>query len=544
MRIKAGKYKNQIIKLIILSAVLAATLINISCENIAPEDMNMGDLGNILNVIIKDDTPETEQPQQGTQAAQNSETTEFVNPPDIVEASDSVTDTTDAGISNPDNLRETAREDEPKDIGVVPINISSDSSSNPNQNQNQNGSASVLSDALKYFPDMPEAFKYVQFPSSLTMTDSLKQAIKNLDNLRKKDFESAGFYVTTTTPSLINPLPGGGALSEARRYRTQLVEAAYNIDLQTIYLNADDMYRTVVNSVLAGDYISDIVCAPLSLQSLFVQQGLLINLKKMPFMNLDADYYNKSSIEANTIDGEIYGAVSDLTFDPSKIYAVFYNKELLKKCGIENLNSLYENGEWTYDNMLKLCKTLASSVDTAKEDIFTVGLPTEETDIITGMHIPYSPEYKNHIDDFNTKIGEIVSRIVNNKDGISPLISKGDEQQRTAFADGSMLFSIMTLDIAPEITDSAFDWSILPLPVLDASKDEKYSFSFTKSNAICISVLKGVRNTEKCGIITEALSRASYNYMREMYVNDLMTYNLRDMKSANIVNAIINDTRY
>jgi hypothetical protein len=61
---------------------------------------------------------------------------------------------------------------------------------------------------------------------------------------------------------------------------------------------------------------------------------------------------------------------------------------------------------------------------------------------------------------------------------------------------------------------------------------------------VSISVLKGTRNTEECGIITEAMAVASYKYYKEMYVYEQMTYRLRDVESVKVLTDILNKTVY
>ena len=519
----------------IILAVLIPAIILASCENITSQDINADDLENILSVLIKDG----DDPTLPTQ-------------PDST-----VTDTETAAASPETNEStvEAAEITEITEVSEATTNRTQVSSSEQNTEMTAALVAAeqpverVISDAVKDFPDMPDAFKYVPFPNTLTMDDLLKQAIRNLDSLLKKDYEGGNFYAVIPNPEFLTPILGNGALNDARYYRTRLVETAYNTKLQSIFINKEEMYTTISNSVKAGEYISDIVCAPLDVQSLFIQDGILVDLRKIPFMNLNAEYYNKHAVSANTVNGAVYGVASDLFFDPSKIYAVFYNKNLLKECGLTNLDELYESGKWSYDDMLAICKTFTTNVDTAANDLFSVGLSLENNDIINGMYIPaaFLPVAGIEPADIAAKIQDTALRIFNNTDHISPLISDDDERQRNTFSKGSMLFAITTLDIIPEITNSSFDWGVLPIP--DIYMNQTYLYpsldsSFTKGDALCLSVLKDVRNTEKCGIMIEALSIASHDYMREIYVSDLMTYHLRDMTSVNVVDKLLENIMY
>jgi hypothetical protein len=96
----------------------------------------------------------------------------------------------------------------------------------------------------------------------------------------------------------------------------------------------------------------------------------------------------------------------------------------------------------------------------------------------------------------------------------------------------------LKLDVIPYISDINFDWGILPVPKL--IQDEKY-YSFSDRDAMCVSILKGTRNTEACGIITNALSLTSYKQLQDIYTGEQMMYRLRDVDSVKVLGEIINN---
>ena len=88
--------------------------------------------------------------------------------------------------------------------------------------------------------------------------------------------------------------------------------------------------ETMVNdiriSIQADELVSDIMCVPFGVQSDLIRNGLLMNLKKTPFLKINAEYFNASATDAFTVNGNVFSLVSDLTFDPANIYAVFYSR--------------------------------------------------------------------------------------------------------------------------------------------------------------------------------------------------------------------------
>ena len=409
-------------------------------------------------------------------------------------------------------------------------------------------------DVLTVFPDIPEKLKNVPFPESLHMIDSLKKNIRNLANFSSKDFGGMEFYIATTDATLFTPRLGYGMLSDARRYRTNLVDAECKAVIMSIEKPKETIFGDIKKDLNAGVYVGDIICVPFNIQSELVRNGLLMNLNKIPFLNLNAEYYNASATESLTVNGNIYGLVSDLTFNPSNIYAVFYNRALINKYNISNPLELYKNGGWTYDGMLGVAKELTAAINNLNDDTrWSIGLDKENGDIINGLFISSGNKYFTKKDydfpvlNFNNertlKLLDVLAKIFAPKEesGIDNYLVDGEWNQNKAFTNGNVLFTIAKLDIIPNISDINFNWGILPTPSLN-SEDKIYSF--TDGGAMCVSIPKGARNSEACGVVTNALSIASYRQLQDIYVSEQMLYRLRDVDSVKILGDIINNTAF
>ncbi|MCL2816283.1 MAG: hypothetical protein FWD23_16945, partial [Oscillospiraceae bacterium] len=417
-------------------------------------------------------------------------------------------------------------------------------------------------DVRKVFPDAPEKFTGVPFPESVRMTDSLKKNIKSLADFSAKDFAGMYFYIMTTTDNaaLFKPNYSGAMLSDARRYRTNLVDAECGTLIMPIERPREAILQDIRLNLQSDEFVSDIVCAPFDIQSELVRQGLVMNLKKIPFLNPNAEYYNSSATDAFTINGNIYGLVSDLTFDPSNIYAVFFNKSLIEEYNLSNPVEMYYNGAWNYDKMFEISKELTSAISDLDHDLrWSLGIDKENADIINGIFMSSGSryftkrEYSYPVLSFNSektqRLIETVSKIFapRSESGMENYLTSDEWNQNKAFSNGNVLFSVLKLDIIPEISDSPFDWGILPVPALGSNGYENENgrpYSFTDNSALSISVLKSTRNTEACGIVASALSLASHRELKEIYVREQMTYHLRNVDSVKILGDIVHNITF
>jgi len=410
-----------------------------------------------------------------------------------------------------------------------------------------------VADILSVFPDAPEKFHEIPFPNSVLMTDSLKNNMTNLAGFSPRDFGGTDFYIATTDARLFTPLYNGGMLSDARRYRTQIVDAECNIETVSLEKPRENIFQDIRLSIQSDEFFSDIICVPFDIQSELIRHGFIMNMRKVPFLNLSAEYFNASATDAYSVNGNVYGVVSDFTFDPSAVYAMYYNRDIIERHNLTNPADLHKEGKWDFDAMFAISKEYSPLIDLA--GIYTIEFEQENTDLFNGLFIASGNRYftpRNNsfpILNFNSErtvnLINAISKIFQPdiETGMANFIYTTPEPERPHrfFREGSALFTVAKLDMIPEITNSRFDWGLLPVPVMDANSAR---YSFTDNNAMSISVLRSARNTEACGIVISALSLASHRQLKDIYVLEQMLYTLRDVDSVNILGEIVHNTAF
>ena len=533
-----------------------------SCENITFKDFGPNDIANILDVVVQKDPYESApKPTEDNAPADSGDLFAFTTEPETEALTETVTaaqSETATVINTTENMTAAPAASDAAQQSTDATATEPASSSIPTPTAP--AVFATVIDIRTVFPDAPEKFIGDPFPESVHINDALKKNIKNLANFSTKDFKGMYFYILTTdnNAALFKPLFTGEMLSDARRYRTNIVDTACDVHITTIPRPRDTVLQDIKATILSDNYVSDMICVPFDIQSELIKDGLLMNLKKIPYLNPNAEYYNASATEAFTINGNIYGLVSDLTFDPANIYAVFYNKDLIKKYNLSNPVEMYKEGKWNYNAMFDISKELCSSIADLNDDSrWSIGLDKENADIMSGLFVSSGGKYftskdsgfpvLNFNNDKTLKLIDAVSKIFapQYETGMDNYLTSDEWNQNKAFSNGNVLFSVLKLSEIPDIANTPFVWGLLPVPALDENGyGSSGPCSFTDNNALGIAVLNTTRNTEACGIVASALSIASHKGLKEVYVKEQMTYNLRDVDSVKILRDIVNNISF
>ena len=536
---------------------LAAVFAFCSCTNITFADFTPNDIGNIISFLIFN--PDSETAEQTEPDILEEYIFEIIEPESLTvsQSAQPASETTIPTITESEQEEDEENEDnenneEEQDDSLVPETDEAEDGTAPVTPESYETHAADSSERSEIridtvFPDVPEIFRRLRFPSNLKMTDTLKNALINLEPFSVRKFDGVNFRIATTESMLFTPILGGGDLSDLRNYRSRLVQEACGVRLAVTPWEPESLLPVIEREVNAGNYISDILCVPLEIQARLAEKGLLMNLRKIPFINLKAEYYNQSAAETSSINNNTYSLVSDMMFNPNHIYAMFYNKDIIRKYDLEDPVDLYNDDVWTYDNMFVYSRAL----DAAASGLNVLGIDAGNTDIINGLFTASGNNYfavgsarTYPVMNFNnSRTHELIESLeyIFSQPELNFLTSDEAAQYR-AFTDGTTLFSISKLDIIPDIAEIDFDWGILPVPTLNDA--ESGVRSFVSKDALGLSVLRGTPDTEISGMVTEAMSIASYGIFRETYIREQLMYTLRNVWSVRVLNDILNNVTY
>lgn len=331
----------------------------------------------------------------------------------------------------------------------------------------------------------------------------------------------------------------GETLNDAAFRRNTEVEEMLGIDITAIY--HDDYVKQFRTAVLAGDSTSyDLICfwSPGDYSGLITDQ-IVYDWTQLPYVDLSADWYNKTANTAYSINGKQYFAVSDFTYPVHQHFRIVYNKELFRSLQYDN--TPYDDvfaGTWTFDRMMEYAKGLYTDLDgdgkAGLGDRYGIVLNNAFCSMfpLSGGELPVScGEDGFEFNLFSERIVSMVEDIVafgTNPDAYLNRATNNDQYK--IFESRNALFEPYASDPLL-LRDLEFDFGYLPYPKYDESQSDYVIIAAGGLMAVPNSIV----DPDRTGIIMEALAIASHNYVTDAFVDQYIENKiLRDEESQKI----------
>ena len=174
------------------------------------------------------------------------------------------------------------------------------------------------------------------------------------------DREHEEFYVESQTGDLVN---------DAIYMRNQTVEERLGINFAYATEKGDasneKTFAAKVNtSISAGDHAYDLVAAHSYTIGLCATQDLLYNLSDIEYVDFEKPWWPDKLIGQATINDKLFFVSGDISANVIyMMYVTFFNKDMVETYHLEDPYTLVENGKWTVDKQLEMCKGLYSDLN-------------------------------------------------------------------------------------------------------------------------------------------------------------------------------------
>ncbi len=150
----------------------------------------------------------------------------------------------------------------------------------------------------------------------------------------------------------------GNNMNDAVYSRRIKVEEALNIVMtNTFEADLGAVVSTAKANVLAGDATYDLVfnhC--IQGNASLVSEGYLYNLDLLPYVDMKADWWNRTQMDALRLGKNTYFAVNDMMLPCPAV--ILFNKELIRNNQLDNPYDLVYEGRWTFDSMGDLARAV------------------------------------------------------------------------------------------------------------------------------------------------------------------------------------------
>ena len=429
-------------------------------------------------------------------------------------------------------------------LGILLASVSCRNGNGPGEATGTSGGGNVLP------PDSGEE-EQLRIPQGLTFDDA---EFRILTRNGSDYYANELYYAHGGT---------GTKVDQAVFSRNVAIEETYHVvfSLNAVAENEIDTWMNVA-SLSAGIQDAYHLIAAHGRNSVsYVVNGLTADWNLLPYINLDASWWNQDAITQWTaLSGSIYMMTGDISY-PSVGQAVgmFFNKTILNNVGLAQPYELVRNGEWTSEKFREY--VLAADDNLNGDD--TGSIATDSFGYATGhwrgpMNIIYSinSRWLEVTPDEITVVSKSEANLINAFDdffnllfqsGACAMIAGDYTSAMKAFEEGRIAFYDDIVLKAQDFKRTELDFGLVPSPKYDSSVDHYYTFVNAATNTFTIPkvVVSDEKASEMVSVVLEVMAYEGQKRVMPTYYEDILTYNsMTDMDSVEMMGVIRSGLTY
>ena len=350
----------------------------------------------------------------------------------------------------------------------------------------------------------------------------------------------------------------GDPINDSVYLRNRIIEDKYNIKI--VNKPSSDMLSSAKKAISASSDEYDILMGALNgFAGTLSMEGMLANLKNIPYLDLPKPWYDQKANEQLTIANKLYVTMSDIGIvDKNATWSYLFNKKLVQDLSLEDPYKLVREGKWTIDKMLEMCKDVSKDINgdgiMGMDDMYGyagetynlyIALLSAEGELIKKDENDL-PVYVG-LDDAGMTVFQKLLAMFGDKSltlraddyySSGKEVWGGDGVMDTAFKEDRILFFDTSMARVTFYRNMESDFGIIPPPKRDEAQKEYIStVSVVSTNSLAIPVT--LSDFERTGIITDALAAESrYRVIPAYYEVQLKTKYARDDESADMLDII------
>jgi len=350
----------------------------------------------------------------------------------------------------------------------------------------------------------------------------------------------------------------GEVLNDAIWARNAYLEEKYNIKIAVS--KEDRFFEDVPRTVMAGDPVYDIAMPGLGYAFNWGGSDYLTEVSQLTHVNPDAEWWNQHIIEETEVQGKSYlllGSMNLIAFDSTS--ACYFNKDMLTANGLDAPYSMVQDGTWTFDAMMEMCKDVGGDLNgdgnLDEKDAYGFGCNSYGAPAFayaagasfTERDEDGIPHFVELDERFVTFYQKLIETIHTNESVIYGERWKHPERVNyllTAFNESRMLFYVDTLVRTLQLREMEMDYGIVPVPKADEEQARYHSFIHAEDSSV-VCVPKTVTELDLISRILEDMAYYSHFHVYPEYIDTTIKGKyLRDPESAEMVDLIISSQSF
>ncbi len=385
-------------------------------------------------------------------------------------------------------------------------------------------------------------------------SDSADTSAADINPFEVKDF--GGYECRILSISKENATPDeiwveaetGDVLDDAIFKRNRAVEEALGIKIVQAMdgVERNTMAKTIQPLLMAGDHAFDFaLCNFRCLNSILGLEGALVELNSIESLDLDADWWDPTSLDAFSIAGREYVVSGSLNLNASlALYGLLFNKALIEDLHMESPYDLVRSGSWTLDKMSKMMADAKRDLDGNSQwnDEDRYGLIATQNSIKylflgTGEELIAKNEEGipaiNRTERLHDAIAKVLTVGFERYQSIA--YTQGEANLADFFLQNKALFFQSSLENTLSLRNMDADYGIIPAPKLD-EKQENYYCPQAATRTTMLTVPAFNPDLERTGIILNAMGYYSEELvMPAFYESTLSAKGVRDEESLEML---------
>ncbi|HHX53299.1 MAG TPA: extracellular solute-binding protein [Clostridiales bacterium] len=337
--------------------------------------------------------------------------------------------------------------------------------------------------------------------------------------------------------------------------RNLYINEKYNVEIAAA--GVGDPGASAKKAVQAGDQSYDIFMANTSESATLATQGFVYNLYDIPYLNLEAPWWDQQSVKDLSMANLLYFCTGDISIMCNDAtWILMFNKQIAEDFKISGIYDQVKEGVWTFDQMIEYMELVSADLNgdgviSPKDDrlgfathassieglFFGADLKTTSKD---DKDIPYidmdTDKIVNVIEKANVIMCDtnIAFNLSSNKFSMSNCLT----DLQPVFENGHSLFYGEVMQCIIRLRAMETNFGVIPFPKADETQ-ERYSH-FVHTTGCMVSVPLSSADTERAGIILEAMAAKSRYTLRRAYYDICLEGKfMRDVESEDMLDIIL-----
>lgn len=337
----------------------------------------------------------------------------------------------------------------------------------------------------------------------------------------------------------------GTLINDAVFVRNGLVEQSLGIRIAETKL--ENIESVAKKSLAAGDTAYDVVMPYMNKAISLTTEGFLMELRSVPYLALEKPWWDRRVTEDMTIAGKLYFSTGDISIlDNECTMVLFFNKDIVKKYGLDDPYTLVREKKWTMDKLGEMASAVTQDLDGDGKmtDADAWGMPVVENaanafyfgagERIVTMGEDGAPQFCLGTD----RSVDVFTKVMALCLGADALYGASYQTRNLMFQEGRTLLASFALTNLNGLRDCEYGFGILPYPLFNEAQPE-YNNLISTVLVPTASVPFNNTDPEMTGATLEAMAYYSVDTLTTAYYdNALKSRYIRDEESGEMLDIL------